>query len=68
MRRLISSVLCGVVAVGVAVLPAQTAKPKRITVTPDNVGDMIKEGVMIGAGNQQAAEAGRKYSKREMPW
>ena len=30
MRRLISSVLCGVVALGVAVLPAQTAKPKRI--------------------------------------
>ena len=38
------------------------------TVTPDNVVDMIKEGVMIGAGNQQAAEIGRKYSKREMPW
>jgi 4-hydroxy-2-oxoheptanedioate aldolase len=38
------------------------------TVTPDNVVDMIKGGVMIGAGNQQAAEIGRKYSKREMPW
>jgi 4-hydroxy-2-oxoheptanedioate aldolase len=38
------------------------------TVTPDNVVDMIKEGVMIGAGNQQAAEIGRKSSKREMPW
>jgi 4-hydroxy-2-oxoheptanedioate aldolase len=38
------------------------------TVNADNVVDMIKEGVMIGAGNQQAAEAGRKYSKREMPW
>ena len=38
------------------------------TVTPGNVIDMIKEGVMIGAGGQQAAEAGRKYTKREMPW
>jgi 4-hydroxy-2-oxoheptanedioate aldolase len=38
------------------------------TVNADNVVDMIKEGVMIGAGNQQAAEIGRKYSKREMPW
>ena len=38
------------------------------TVNADNVADMIKEGVMIGAGNQQAAEAGRKYSKRTMPW
>ena len=34
----------------------------------DNVVDMIKEGVMIGAGNQQAAETGRKHSKRTMPW
>jgi hypothetical protein len=24
--------------------------------------------VMIGAGNQQAADIGRKFSKREMPW
>jgi 4-hydroxy-2-oxoheptanedioate aldolase len=38
------------------------------SVTADNVVDMIKEGVMIGAASQQAAEAGRKYSKREMPW
>jgi 4-hydroxy-2-oxoheptanedioate aldolase len=38
------------------------------TVTPDNVVDMIKEGVMIGTGSQQAAEIGRKYSKRELPW
>jgi hypothetical protein len=29
---------------------------------------MIKEGVMVGAGNEQAADAGRKYSKRTMPW
>jgi 4-hydroxy-2-oxoheptanedioate aldolase len=38
------------------------------TVAPGNVIDMIKEGVMIGAGGQQAAEVGRKYTKREMPW
>ena len=38
------------------------------TVSPGNVVDMIKEGVMIGAGGQQAAEIGRKYTKREMPW
>ena len=38
------------------------------TVTPDTVVDMIKEGVMVGAGGQQAAEVGRKYTKREMPW
>ena len=34
----------------------------------DNVVDMIKEGVMIGPASQQAAEIGRKYSKRTMPW
>ena len=33
-----------------------------------NVIDMIKEGVMIGPASQQAAEIGRKYSKRTMPW
>jgi 4-hydroxy-2-oxoheptanedioate aldolase len=38
------------------------------TMTPDNVTDMIKEGVMIGSANQQAAEIGRKFTKREMPW
>ncbi|MBI3261841.1 MAG: hypothetical protein HYZ58_01655 [Acidobacteria bacterium] len=37
------------------------------SVSPDNVVDMIKEGVMIGSGGQQAAEIGRKYTKREMP-
>jgi 4-hydroxy-2-oxoheptanedioate aldolase len=38
------------------------------TVNADNVVDMIKEGVMIGTGSQEAAEIGRKYSKRTMPW
>jgi hypothetical protein len=34
----------------------------------DNVVDMIKEGVMIGPANQQAAEIGRQYTKRQLPW
>ena len=38
------------------------------TVTPRNVVDMIEEGVMIGTGSREAAEIGRTYSKRTMPW
>jgi 4-hydroxy-2-oxoheptanedioate aldolase len=38
------------------------------TVRPNDVEEMIKEGVMIGSGGQQAAERGRKFTKREMPW
>ena len=38
------------------------------TMNADNVVDMIKEGVMIGAASQAAAEAGRKYTNRQMPW
>ena len=38
------------------------------SVKADNVVDMIKEGVMIGASNQQAADIGRKYTKRVLPW
>ena len=38
------------------------------SVNADNVVDMIKEGVMIGAANQKAAEAGRQFTKRTMPW
>jgi 4-hydroxy-2-oxoheptanedioate aldolase len=34
----------------------------------DNVIDMIKEGVMIGPAGQQAAEVGRRYTNRKMPW
>jgi 4-hydroxy-2-oxoheptanedioate aldolase len=34
----------------------------------DNIVDMIKEGVMVGPASQQAAEIGRKYTKRTMPW
>jgi 4-hydroxy-2-oxoheptanedioate aldolase len=38
------------------------------SVSPDNVVDMIKEGVMIGAASQRAAEIGRQFTKRQMPW
>jgi 4-hydroxy-2-oxoheptanedioate aldolase len=34
----------------------------------DDVEQMIKEGVMIGAGGQEAAEKGRRFTKRQMPW
>jgi len=35
---------------------------------PANVVDMIKEGVMLGPASQQAAEIGRQYTKRQLPW
>ena len=38
------------------------------TVRPNDVEEMIKEGVMIGSGGQEAAEKGRKFTKRTMPW
>lgn len=39
------------------------------SVTPDNVEQMIDEGVKIGAANgPEAAERGRRYTKRTMPW
>src|SRR5436190_2868364 len=34
----------------------------------DNVVDMIKEGEMVGPASPQAAEIGRKFTKRTMPW
>lgn len=38
-------------------------------VLPDNVKQQIGRGVMIGAGRREdAAEIGRKYTKRKMPW
>lgn len=37
-------------------------------VRPDTVTAMIDEGVMIGSGGQEAAEKGRKHTKRKMPW
>jgi 4-hydroxy-2-oxoheptanedioate aldolase len=33
-----------------------------------DVEEMIKEGVMICSSGQPAAEKGRKFSKRQMPW
>ena len=38
------------------------------SMNPDNVIEMIKEGVMVGPASQRAAEIGRKYTKRQMPW
>ncbi|MGI8989891.1 MAG: aldolase/citrate lyase family protein [Bryobacteraceae bacterium] len=38
------------------------------TMTPTDVVEMIKEGVMMGPASPQAAEIGRKYTKRQMPW
>ncbi|MBM3773857.1 MAG: hypothetical protein FJW37_01690 [Acidobacteria bacterium] len=38
------------------------------SVNEDNVEAMIREGVRIGSGNQAAAEKGRKFTKRAMPW
>ncbi len=38
-------------------------------VLPSNVEARIDEGIMIGAGgSREAAEKGRKYTKRQMPW
>jgi len=38
-------------------------------VLPNNVIKQIQRGVMIGAGsNKEAAEVGRKYTNRQMPW
>lgn len=34
----------------------------------NDVVDMIKEGVMVGPANERAAELGRQYTKRQMPW
>ena len=35
---------------------------------PNDVIEMIKEGVMIGPASRETAEIGRKYMKRDMPW
>jgi len=37
-------------------------------VTPDDVIRMLDDGVMIGAGGREAAEAGRRHTRRRMPW
>ena len=39
------------------------------TVRMDDIEEMIKEGVMIGAGaSAEVAEKGRRFTKRQMPW
>jgi len=38
------------------------------SMNPRNVIDMIKEGVMVGPASAEAAEIGRKFTKRQMPW
>ena len=38
------------------------------SLAPNDVVDMIKEGVMVGPANQQTTEIGRKFTKRQMPW
>jgi hypothetical protein len=38
------------------------------TMTDTDVIDMIKEGVMMGPASEKAADIGRKYTKRQLPW
>src|SRR5262249_40358327 len=38
------------------------------SMNPNNVVDMIKEGVMVGPANEQAASIGRKFTNRQMPY
>ncbi len=58
-------------AAGVRVLAACRANKVMFldNVLPENVVAQIDRGVMIGAGRRQdAAELGRKYTRRKMPW
>jgi len=36
--------------------------------TPDNITEMIDEGVRVCSASEEVAEIGRKYTKRTMPW
>lgn len=38
------------------------------TVRPTDVEKMIDEGVRVGSGGEEAANKGRRYTKRTMPW
>jgi 4-hydroxy-2-oxoheptanedioate aldolase len=38
------------------------------SIEANDVLNMIKEGVMVGPASEQAAEIGRKFTKRQMPW
>ncbi|MFQ5741498.1 MAG: aldolase/citrate lyase family protein [Acidobacteriota bacterium] len=60
-----------VVAAGERVLAACKANHVFFldNVLPENVEAQIDRGVMIGAGRRRdAAEKGRRYTKRKMPW
>jgi len=60
-----------VIAAGERVLTACKANGVFFldNVLPDNVIKQIDKGVMIGAGRRQdAAQVGRKYTGRKMPW
>jgi 4-hydroxy-2-oxoheptanedioate aldolase len=35
---------------------------------PNDVVDLIREGVMIGPASRETAEIGRKFTKRQLPW
>lgn len=34
----------------------------------ENIEQSLREGLMIGAGNEAAADKGRRLKKRGMPW
>ena len=38
------------------------------SMNPQNIIAEIKEGVRVGPASQEAAEIGRKFTKRQMPW
>jgi len=38
------------------------------SMSPENIIAEIKEGVMVGPASQKAAEIGRQFTKRQMPW
>jgi hypothetical protein len=38
------------------------------SVSVDDVEAMIDEGVRIGSAGEEAAEKGRRYTGRKMPW
>jgi hypothetical protein len=38
------------------------------SMNPKDIIDQLKDGVMLGPASPEAAEIGRKYTKRTMPW
>jgi len=38
------------------------------TMSPENIIAEIKEGVMVGPASEKAAEIGRQFTKRQLPW